>query len=190
MEIICLDFNTIYIPPLNNIGTVAVPINLLCSVPGLNKYVTCFVCHLDCVYSHNTYGGTCEKDENDAFTCLCARTEEEAKRRKIFPSSKETCQAFSALNPVCKNCIEKSKTRFIYAKTLLNILGDIEEIALSKALEARTSLLLCPGSDENYETSGCSTDCSKNHDAKKGVDCKVTPSIYGNNEERLHCNCL
>lgn len=89
-----LDLQAINIKPLNSIGLIALPVNIGCSLPVVNDYITCAICNMDCIYVHNTYGGKCGPHPHNPkeFTCLCAHTLEDARKRGISLSSSKTCK--------------------------------------------------------------------------------------------------
>ena len=83
----------------NNVGTIALPIDTLCTIPGVNDYLACFICNDDCLYVHNTFGGTCGARPGDASvkTCLCADTQADATARGISSDSTKTCKVFDPI---------------------------------------------------------------------------------------------
>lgn len=93
---IYLGLQAILIPGVGNLGTVGFPVNILCKLRGVYDYAFCCVCNQDCIVVHGTYGGKCGPDPKNPkeFKCLCAETEKEAKDRKIYPSSRDTCAGF------------------------------------------------------------------------------------------------
>lgn len=74
-------------------GTIGIGLNTVCRIPGVNDYIFCYICNIDCFYVHNKYGGKCGPDPKSPgeFTCICAESEEEAESRNISLSSKDTC---------------------------------------------------------------------------------------------------
>lgn len=90
-----LDLQAIHIKPVSSIGYIALALNTLCRIPVVDDFLTCAICHQDCIYIHNTYGGKCGPNPLNPkeLTCLCAKTEEDAKNRGISLSSKKTCGA-------------------------------------------------------------------------------------------------
>lgn len=90
------DLTSFYIPKVGYAGTISFPFETICKTPGADDYLFCYLCNMDCFAIHNLYGGKCgpRPDDPSQYTCLCAKTPEEAAARNITTSSRTTCKDY------------------------------------------------------------------------------------------------
>jgi len=164
-----LGVQSLTIPIVGNIGTVALPVKTLCIAP-IVKDVFCTICYLDCKYVHNTYGGTCSRNPNKMGeeACICAKSAYEAKARNIYSSSEDTCPSL-----------------------LTSLIPELQDVITLTVLLNRMELLLCPKYvGGGYQNSGCDTDCRENHGALGGYCAVTTPrDSRSGTTATLHCEC-
>jgi len=159
----------------NNVGTVALPLDSLCHIPGVNDYMACFICNNDCLYVNNTFGGTCGPNPQNKTidTCLCADSQADATSRGISTNSTATCVKY---NPI----------------------GDLEDQLLRPVLRTRMAALQCvgvqPDPTTGYDSTGCQADCVQNHGYKNGTCKNLAPQVQigdptYDTDSTLFCEC-
>jgi len=155
------------------LGSVALPSLITCQVP-IVKSVACHICNLDCVYVHNTYGGSCTLDPFNAtkgYECVCQ-------------GERNDNGTVSTPAQVCGPILPGIPT------------DTTVDLALQVFLETRQLATLClPLGDGKYNSVGCNTDCQKNHQYAGGV-CQVDNTIpftatqtEDNNGDGVYCIC-
>lgn len=130
-------------------GPAVAPVATLCELQLRSPSDTC-LCHADCTYAHNTYGGTCETVPGKGLTCNCFPNQTVAEAHNSSANFQTTCKYATSYQAYVQEFVAAS---LVYFKQFFD---------------------LCPLNYVGY-TNACSLDCIHDHAAVNGSCVREPP---------------